>query len=207
LRVAYLTEASKAALTAAVESIEARSSAEIVIAVRAHSGSMLATDLIAGVGSALLTLAFLLFSPVPFSLPAILLDTFVFGALGAFLCSRFPNLRFALTPASLARESVRAAARAEFFDGGISETRGRTGILVYVSQTERLGEVLADSGVRDAIDDEVWRAWVRSLERVVREQRDGLKLAAAVTAIGEPLASCLPRAHDDVNELGDQVRA
>jgi putative membrane protein len=205
-RMAYLTEASKAALTAAVESIEQHSSAELVIAVRAHSGGVLAADLIAGALAALATLAFLLFSPIPFSLPAILLDPLIFGALGAWLCSRSPGLRHALLPRRLARESVRRAARAEFFDGGIADTRGRTGILIYVSQTERALEALADSGVRRAIDAARWEAWTRELQHVVRHERDGLKLAAAICALAEPLALCLPRAEDDVNELADQVR-
>jgi putative membrane protein len=204
--MAYLTEGSKAALLAAVEDVERQSAAELVIAVRAHSGSMLAADLLAGVTAALGTLAFLLFSPIPFSLPAILFDTFVFGALGALSCSRFPGLRHALMPARMAAQNVRLAARAEFFDGGISETRGRTGILVYVSQTERMAEVLADSGVRRVVDAVAWEAWTHELQRVVREERDGLKLAAAVMRIAQPLAQCLPRAEDDVNELGDQVR-
>ncbi|HEX5659417.1 MAG TPA: hypothetical protein VFX59_19615 [Polyangiales bacterium] len=203
--MAYLTEASKSALIAAVEGIESRSSAEVVIAVRAHSG-MLATDLSAGAIAGVLTLAFLLFSAIPFSLPAILFDTFAFAGLGALLCSRFPNVRWALTPRGRALHDVRMAARAEFFDAGISATRGRTGILVYVSQTERVAEVLADLGVRDAIDAEVWSAWVQSVEHEVRSQRDGLALAAAIARLAEPLAACLPRSHDDVNELADHVR-
>jgi putative membrane protein len=203
--MAYLTEASKAALTAAVEEVERGSSAELVIAVRAHSGS-LAADLLAGALAGLGTLAFLLFSPFVFSLPAILLDTALFGLFGVFVCSRSPWLRHALLPAKVADANVRTAARAEFFDAGIADTSGRTGILVFVSQTERRVEVLADSGVRSAVDAAAWQAWVGALTRVVRDERDGLKLAAVVTSIAAPLAACLPRAHDDVNELGDRVR-
>lgn len=204
--MAYLTNASKAALTAAVEAVERQSSAELVIAVRAHSGSLLVADLLGGALGALATLAFLLFSPFVFSLPAILFDTFLFGVLSALACRYFPGLRYLLLPASVARDNVRLSARAEFFEAGIAETRGRTGILVYVSQTERLAEVLADSGVRAAVDAAAWAGFVRELQRVVHEQRDGVKLAAAITEVGPLLAGCLPRAHDDVNELHDQVR-
>ncbi|MET0284044.1 MAG: hypothetical protein ABW352_06225 [Polyangiales bacterium] len=203
--MAYLTEASKAALTAAVEQVERGSSAELVIAVRAHSGSLVA-DLLGGVLAALGTLAFMLFSPYPFSLSSILFDTFVCGLLGAFACSRSAGMRHLLLPRRVADANVRLAARAEFFDGGIADTSGRTGILVFVSQTERRVEVLADSGVRRAVDVATWDAWVGELKRVVRDERDGLKLAAVVSAIAQPLSACLPRAHDDVNELGDQVR-
>lgn len=202
----YLTEASKQALTATVESIERQSSAELVVAVRASSGSMLQTDLAAGALGALGTLAFLLFSPFSFSLEAILLDTFLFFVLGMLASSRLPALRFYLTPRRLLEESVKRAARAEFFDAHISETRGRTGILVYVSQTERAAEVLADSGVRNAVDVAAWETCVRRIRDVAASTRDGVLLAQAIAELSALLATCLPRQSDDVDELSNLVR-
>lgn len=201
----YLSEASKQAFTDAVEGIERESAAEVVVAVREKSGSMLHTDLLAGALGALATLAFLLFSPFAFSLEAILADTFLFGLLSALACSRLPGLRFWLTPRRLAEENVQRAARAEFFDAHISETRGRTGILVYVSQTERVAEVLADSGVRNAVDVAAWEACVRRI-RAVAHGRDGIALASAVRELSTVLTPCLPRQHDDVDELSNAVR-
>jgi putative membrane protein len=203
--MSYLSEASKQALTSAVESIESQSAAEVVIAVRAKSGSLLHTDLLAGCLGAALTLGFLLFSPYTFSLEAILFDTLLFGAFSAWLASRWPALRFRLTPHSLAEESVQRAARAEFFDSHIADTRGRTGILVYVSQTERAAEVLADSGVRNAVDVAAWEACVRRIQQVVAERQDGLLLAQAVRELTPLLATCLPRQADDIDELGNAV--
>jgi putative membrane protein len=203
----YLTESSKQALTEAVESIERQSAAEVVIAVRADSGSLLHTDLLAAALGGLFTLGFLLFSPFSFSLEAILIDTALFGALSGVLCSRWPALRFRLTPSRLADDSVARAARAEFFDARISETRGRTGVLVYVSQTERRAEVLADCGVRNAVDVAAWEACVRRIRQVVQTEHDGVSLAKAVGELGLLLGACLPRTADDVDELPNLVRA
>jgi putative membrane protein len=202
----YLTEASKQALTAAVESIEQKSAAEVVVAVRAQSGNLLQTDLLVGGLSALLTLAFLLFSPFTFSLEAILVDTFALFVIGVVLAGRLPTLRFYLTPRRLLEESVKRAARAEFFDAHISETRGRTGILVYVSQTERAAEVLADSGVRNAVDVAAWETHVRRIRDVAAQTRDGVALAQAIAELSTLLSTCLPRADDDVDELSNAVR-
>lgn len=202
----YLTDASKQALTEAVETIERQTSAEVVVAVREKSGSMLHTDLLAGCLGGLCTLGFMLFSPFAFTLEAILLDTFLFGALSMLLCSRLPALRFHLTPRRLAEESVQRAARAEFFDAHISETRGRTGILIYVSQTERMAEVLADSGVRNAVDVAAWEACVRRIRKVVATVQDGVALAQSVSELSSVLAPCLPRQSDDADELANVVR-
>ena len=200
--MAYLSEAAKEALVAAVESIERSSAAEVVVAVRERSGSMLQTDLLAGALTALATLAFMLFSPYVFSIEAILLDTALFGLVGALACSRLPSVRFWLTPRRLAEENVQRAARAEFFDAHISDTRARTGILVYVSQTERVAEVLADSGVRNAVD---VAACVRRIRRVAHD-RDGVALARSVSELSGVLTPCLPRGLDDADELPNAVR-
>jgi putative membrane protein len=202
----YLSEASKQALTAAVEDIERSSAAEVVVAIREKSGSMLHTDLVAACLGGLVTLAFLLFSPFVFSLEAILLDTFVFGLLSGVASSRLPSLRFYLTPRRVAEESVQRAARAEFFDAHISETRQRIGILVYVSQTERAAEVLADSGVRNAVDIAAWEAGVRRIRHVAAHVREGVALAHAVSELSAVLTPCLPRQADDVDELPNVVR-
>src|SRR5207245_4461231 len=61
-------EAGKAALATAVREIESASDAEVVIAVRPHSGSYRDADLLAGSAAALAMLAFLLFSPWEFDL-------------------------------------------------------------------------------------------------------------------------------------------
>ena len=66
--MAFLSEAAKAALTGAIKAVEARSSAELVITVRAHSGSYLHADLIAAIVVGVATLAALLYLPVDFGL-------------------------------------------------------------------------------------------------------------------------------------------
>jgi hypothetical protein len=52
------------------------------------------------------------------------------------------------TPRRWQRERAHAAARREFFAHGLTGTRGRTGVLVYVALAERYAEIVADKGVR-----------------------------------------------------------
>ena len=58
---------------------------------------------------------------------------------------------------------MRTAARAAFVDQGISRTRGRTGILVFVSLFEREVEVVADVGVDPVLLGEDWTRAVAAL--------------------------------------------
>lgn len=199
----HLSEEAKVALTGAVEAIERASAAEIVIAVRPASTPALAPCALAGAISGLAGLAFLLFSPWPFSHGAIWFDTLLTGLLGAGLCLRSSALRRWCTPARVAAEAVDRAARAEFVERGISETRDRSGILVYVSQTERLARVLPDRGVLAHVDARSWHSAVDAISRSIQGGDDGALLAQAVSSLAPLLSQALPRRADDVNELED----
>jgi putative membrane protein len=203
--MAYLSDASKQALNQAVVTVELESSAELVIALRPDSVPALVPGGIAACLSGLLGLAFLLFSPWPFSHGAMLIDTLLVGLVGFTLCRRWAGLRRALTPGSLSRELVLRAAKAEFLERGVAETTGRSGILVYVSQVERTACVVADRGVLGSVNAEAWQRVVERIERAARSSTDGLLLAEAITSLAPVLKECLPRQADDVNELEDAL--
>src|SRR5688572_10663055 len=106
----FLTDEAKKALTEAVQEVEASTSAELVVAIRARSGSYLHADLIAGIVVGLAALAFLLFSQWEFGLLAFVVDTVVAGVLGGLIASRFPGLRRALTRPAVRRRLAETAA-------------------------------------------------------------------------------------------------
>jgi putative membrane protein len=191
----FLTDAGKAALLDAVRAVEARSAAEVVVAVRERSGSYLHADLV---------LFYQLFSPWEFSLPLIQVAPTGIGLLVGLATSITPWARRALTPRRTREEMVRTAARATFVEKGVAGTRGRTGILVYVAVLERTAEVVADLGVTRAVAAEPWTA---AIARVAESARrgDAAAVATAVAALVDVLAPALPRSADDVNELADEV--
>ena len=200
-----LSDPEKAALLAAVKDVERRSAAEVVIAFRGRSGSYFEADLIAGILLALFALWFQLFSPWEFSLPAIIVSPAVAGALGAFLSSRAPNLRRLFTSRANRRERVRLGALAAFHEMRVSETRERTGVLVYVSCLERMAVVVPDGGVLRRVATQAWDEAVRAVEAAAAGHAPGMPVAVAVRGLGELLAVALPPREDDVNELPDEV--
>ncbi len=200
-----LSDPEKAALVDAVRDVERGSSAEVVIAFRGCSGDYRDADLIAGILLALFTLWFELFSPWEFSLPVILASPVLAGALGAFLSSRAPNVRRLFTSRTSRRERVRVASLAAFHGMRVSETRERTGILVYVSCLERMAAVVPDAGVRRRVEGGTWDAAVRAVEAAATRREPGAAVARAVRSLGEALSSALPPRADDLNELPDEV--
>ena len=201
----FLAEEGKGALTAAIRDIEAQTSAEIVIAVRAASGPYLHADLFVGFAAAFGVLLFMIASPWPFDLVGLVIEPVLAGAAIGFAASRLPPLRRWLTPARIRRRWVERAAKATFVDKGVSLTRDRTGVLVYVSLLERVVAVVADDGVVRAVDAVTWQEHADRLDACVRRGGDGKALAAAMLELGPALSPVLPRGDDDVNELADEV--
>jgi putative membrane protein len=201
----FLTDAAKQALTGAVQDVESRCSAELVVAVRARSGPYLHADLIAGILVALAVLLGLLFSPWPFDLVWFVIDPLLAGALGAFLASRLPAVRRALTFQPVRRRQVETAARATFIEKGVHGTTGRTGVLLYVSLLEREAAVIHDLGVETLATTEGWQLAVEEIEEAVRQGEDGVALATLVRVLGHVLSPTLVRSADDVDELANEV--
>lgn len=201
----FLGDDGKRALTDAVRALEHHSAVEVVIAVRARSGSYLHADLLAALLGALLCLAVLLFSPWPFGTTWIFVDTVLGAALAGGFSAVTPSVRRWLTSNRALRSAVRTTALATFVEKGICETTQRTGILVYVSQLERRVELVADRGVLAAVGIPQWETATRSVTAVVERGGDANELAKALVELGPMLARSLPVGDDDVNELSDDV--
>lgn len=201
----FLDDAAKKALTDAVHFVEAQCSAELVIAVRARSGSYLHADLIAGILAALTSLIALLFSPWPFELIWFVIDPLVVGLLASFAVSRLPALRRELTFRRVRRRNVETAARATFVEKRVHGTTGRTGILLYISLLEREAAVIHDLGGDTLATTEGWRHAIDEIEEGVRRGDDGAAIAAWVRELGDVLAPALVRSADDVDELANEV--
>ncbi|HWM91592.1 MAG TPA: hypothetical protein VN493_12570 [Thermoanaerobaculia bacterium] len=201
----FLTDEAKKALTEAVREVEASTSAELVVAVRARSGSYLHADLIAGIAAGIAALAFLLFSRWEFGLLWFVIDPVVAGLLGGLAASRFPGLRRALTRPAVRRRLAESAARALFVEKRVHGTAGRTGILLYVSVLEREAVVVPDIGLATLAATESWKGTVSAIEEGVRQGEDGVRTAERVRAFAAICGPALPRAADDVDELANEV--
>ncbi|HEX2644886.1 MAG TPA: hypothetical protein VHU81_17950 [Thermoanaerobaculia bacterium] len=201
----FLTDEAKRALSEAVTAVEAVSSAELVIAVRPRSGSYLHADLIAAGAAALATLLVLLFSPWTFDLVWFVIDPVLAGILAGALASRWPALRRLLTSPAVRRRQVEVLARALFLEKGVHKTRGRTGILLYLSLLERDAEVVVDAGVEPLLSTESWQREVGEIRAAVQRGEDGVAVATRVHALALLLGAALVRAADDIDELPNEV--
>ncbi len=198
-----LTDADRVLLREAVRALEAKSRAEVVLAVRPRSDSYSRGPLLFGVVVAWTVLGFELFSPYEFPLDAIFLEPAMIGACTAFLAASIPAFTRILASPKKRRQSVERAARATFQERGVGLTRERTGVLLYVSLLERDAVIVADKGITDMVPPEVWTPVVSRVVASARSARDAAGLAQAIQLLTAPLAAELPARADDVDELSD----
>lgn len=191
----------------AVAALEARTSAEVVVAVRRIAGHYRDTDYLVGFLLSLAALLVMLFAERPFRLAAFPAGVVLSFVAGALLSSAIAPLRRSLTLPSRKRAQVRTAARAAFVELGVGQTRSRTGILVFVAVFEREVEIVCDSGIDPAALGEDWGRAVAELQLALKPRPALGRFIAALRALAPPLELALPRADDDVNELPDEVAA
>ena len=113
------------------------------------------------------------------------------------------GVRRALTPSTRLSAKVKQAAEAQFEALGLTQTRDRTGILLYVSLAERRAQVLADSGIYEKAPPQVWDEVVGLLTAGLKRGAPADGFVDAVNRTGQILAACLPPREDDTNELPD----
>lgn len=186
----------------AIKGIEARTSAEIVVAVRHRVAEYRATDLMFGFACACTALAALWLSPNTYAvqhMPFEMLGAFVVGAaLSAFVAP----LRRAMTPRKAVARQVEMAARASFYDLGIAKTHRRSGLLVFVALYERAVVLVPDAAVDKKALLELTGAKA-ALERAVTES-DLEGFLKALDLLAPPLEKAMPRKAGDENELPDE---
>lgn len=111
-----------------------------------------------------------------------------------------------IAPPVARADAVRARSKQVFVEHGVTETRERSGVLLFLSELERRVELLADRGIHERVGAELWQALVDDVVAEIRGGHAADGITRAVDAIGARLAEHFPPAADDINELPDAPR-
>ncbi|HYX30477.1 MAG TPA: hypothetical protein VE863_18210 [Pyrinomonadaceae bacterium] len=190
------------AIGAAIREIEAKTNAEIVVAIRGRSGTYRHADYLFGAIVAFAGLLFVLFSRWEFHTYWIPFDVILLFVIGAYLSSRFDWLRRLLTTQKFRAKAARAGAAAMFYEAGIANTSAENGLLIYLSLLERQMEIIADRGVLKSLPALKWNHAVFELKRIGANPNPE-RLVAGMRELGELLAEHMPPVAENPNELAD----
>jgi len=197
--------AARESLTDCVKEIEQTSGAELVLVVRARSGSYRHADSLFGSILAFAGLNFLLFSPVSFQVYWVAIDVALLFFLGAFLSSRSHTIRYLLTSQKHRKQAVRTGAAAMFYEAGIANTEAEMGVLIYLSLLERRLELIADRGILKGVPALDWNQILFVLHQAGKKPEPET-LLNGLRDLGKLLAQHLPATGENPNELPDMPR-
>jgi len=197
-----LTKEDYDAVAAAIREAEKRTCGQIVC-VLAHASSAYAHVPI--LWSSLLAL----FTPWPliyftqWSVQRIFLAQLIVFLVAALAFSWAP-LRILLVPRALQRARAHRAALEQFVLRGISRTRNRCGVLIFVSLAEHYARIVADEGVAQKVHASEWQAAVDALTMHIHESHIAAGFIAAIERCGAVLAEHAPP-DGSVNQLPDRL--
>jgi putative membrane protein len=125
---------------------------------------------------------------------------FLAGAL-----SGFDTVRRLCTPSADLDSSVLLRAQLEFYECDLRNTKGKTGILIFISLLEHEAVVLADEAISKHLPPETWQEVIDLLLNGVRRRDFAGGMVAAIEKCGSLLAERYPRAPDDHDELPNRM--
>jgi putative membrane protein len=192
-------------LAQCVKEIEASTDAELVIIVRARSGSYVHADYLVGFTVSFIILLFVLFSPIEFHPIWIPIDVALAFAASALISSRSHFLRRLFSTKKYRSKVTRTAAAAMFYEAGIANTNAEMGVLLYLSLLERKLELIADRGVLKKVPAQDWNRELAELHLIGRAP-DPKTFVAAIRDFGVLLTSHVPATGENPNELPDLPR-
>ncbi|KAB2847193.1 MAG: hypothetical protein F9K44_13995 [Hyphomicrobiaceae bacterium] len=127
----------------------------------------------------------------------------LFAALA--LLFSLPGVRPRIVPGAIKSRWAHRRAVDQFLVQSMHTTRGRTGVMIFVSVAERYAEVLADTGIYERVPKARWQAIVDQLIARIAEGRPGDGFVEAIKAAGGHLAEHFPKAEPDNDELPNHL--
>ncbi len=185
-----ISEADRARIAAAIHVAEQKTAGDIVCVLMRASSCYSYAPLLWASFVALLA-PWLLIAATQLSVVRILgLQVAIFFLVG--LALMYGPLRMMLVPRAIKRTRAHRAGMEQFFARGITQTKSRMGVMIFVSLAEHYAHVVADDGIAARVDHTVWRETVDALTANIGQGRIADGFIAAIERCGAVMAEIAP---------------
>jgi putative membrane protein len=127
----------------------------------------------------------------PWSVERIFMVQLIVFLIAAVVFS-WSRLRIVLVPRAVQRARAHRAALEQFILRGISHTRNRCGVLIFVSLAEHYARIIADEGVAQKVQASEWQSAIDTLTMHIHDGRIAAGFVAAIERCGAVLAQHAP---------------
>lgn len=196
----------------AVAQVEEVTSGEVLPVIRSSCGNyrdsvLLGVLLSQGVYSLVWVLGVLLKNPPlsSFEFGAFLLGFLVLTLGAVALPHVFPSLLRKMVSRKRLEDTVAEKAFSAFVRYGVSGTKERSGILIFIALFERQVIILADKGINDEVERSFWQQVSDSIAKGMKEGRAVEAIEEAIVSCRDRLAHHFPPSETNPNELPDLI--
>ena len=185
-----ISETDKTRVSDAIRNAESRTDGEIFCVIARHSSDYRLVPIAWAASIAL-------FAPLPlikltnWPAEAVYLSQLICFLITALALSH-PKLRFHMVPRRAKHDRAHAEAMRQFIVQGLDKTKHRTGVLIFASTAERYAEIVADAGINEKVDSQVWDNAVTALVEAIKAGRPVDGFMAAIEQCGSVLAAHFP---------------
>jgi len=202
--MAFLTDADRERIADAVTAAETKTTGEFVTVLAREADDYMYIPTLVAAAIVFLISGIVLLAPIE-----LYATDFFAGQLAGLivltLLFRWPPLKMRLVPRTVRHERARRLAHQMFLDLGLSSTRERTGVMLFVAVGERYVEILADRGVHEHVDNAEWERIVADFAAQVKSGRITDGFIGAIDACTDIMAKHFPGNPDDTNELPNRL--
>lgn len=118
----------------------------------------------------------------------------------------FEPIKRMVLPKKWTSKQVHSAALANFMACGLTETRDRTGVLIFISHLEHQVEIVADKGINEKVPAGFWKQQADLIVKGIHNNHAPDAIIKVILATGEMLSQNYPRRADDTNELSNSLQ-
>ena len=198
----HFTKADHEAVSAAIREAEQRTCGQLVC-VLAHASSSYAHIPIMWASVLALVTPWPLIVFTQWSVERIFMAQLAVFIVAGLLFSFMP-LRLALVPKAVKRARAHRAALEQFVLRGITRTKNRSGVLIFVSLGEHYARIIADEGIAAKVGNAEWQAAIDALTAHMRGGRIAAGFTAAIERCATVLAAHAPP-DGSPNQLPDRL--
>ena len=193
------------ALTEAIAAFERETSAELVVVVAEQSDSYMDIAYSWSLAISSLVVWGLWFGHLLHAFPALWMTQGI-AFLVALIFLQEGRFSAKLAPKNVQMKHARFAAAAQFTLKQMTQTTGKTGIMLYISLAEHYAEIRADQSVNQSVSEDIWDRLLSPLIRAIPEHGLAHALQDMIRESAATLKPYLPRQTEDVNELPNTVQ-
>jgi putative membrane protein len=189
-----------------IADVELNTAAEIVVTTLKQSEPYIDVRLWTTLAVAALSAAVAHFVEPDWSASYVLLLQFGM-TVATWFVSGVPNVLRRLIPQHRSQGAAERAAELAFLEHSVFATRGRTGVLIMLSELEHKVVILGDEGIHARVQTSGWHEHVAHLGSRIRAGKSGEGLCEVINRLGETLATTVPAERENPNELDNRVRS